>query len=212
MANATMSSDFESLADKFELYHANTLSVALHLTTTPLVLLCGLCLLNRATKSTLASPVLCILYASSLFATIPNRLAGHCVVMLIGLACLSLYCEFDAVTSVVLMAVGYIGQELAHVGTSEETYMSSYDAAGANWSELFFEHVYYLLPLVLTTVAPMLGSTGLLAIAVTPALAVCFLHSLHSEGGVFPWAFGTAHLFLSIDTARFAPTPRAAHY
>jgi len=190
MANATMSSDFESLADKFELYHANTLNVALNLTTTPLALLCGLCLLNRATKSTLASPVLCILYASSLFATIPNGLAGQCVVMLIGLACLSLYCKFDAVTSVVLMAVGY----MAHVVTSEETYMSSYDAAGANWSELFFEHVYYLLPLVLTTVAPMLGSTGLLAIALTPALAVCLLHSLHSEGGVFPWAFAPARV------------------
>lgn len=62
--------------------------------------------------------------------------------------------KLGASTSVALVALSYALQDLAHLGVGEETYQSQYSSGGhvdlanpGTWSRMFFEHVYYLLPL-----------------------------------------------------------------
>lgn len=76
--------------------------------------------------------------------------------------------DVGIISSVGLIILGYVLQDLSHLATGELTYQSTYSGgAGAHvdfknplaWLSLFTEHVYYLLPLVVSIARPFLPAS-----------------------------------------------------
>ena len=204
MENATAApavTDYERMlngidgTDGFMDFHKDSTNVALHLITTPIALVAAFCFLNRVTKSSAVSPAVCTVYAAALLAhALPVDMVAYCTLAMFGMAYLGAACDLSLYASVPLMALGYVGQDLAHMYTGEKTFQSTYESeAGA--LGMLVQHTLYLLPLVLEGVKPMLGdcSVGMLLISLVPATLLCLYNSATGEP-TFPWDFHPARV------------------
>merc|ERR1712216_1010663 len=63
--------------------------------------------------------------------------------------------SFSTTDALKLMAVGYVGQELAHVVTGEKTIQSTYQFKTPSRPMLLLEHTYFLLPLCIDALVHM---------------------------------------------------------
>jgi hypothetical protein len=90
-----------------------------------------------------------------------------CVISLVSkLACANgstycaVLCRYNAAfyDSLKLLAVAYVGQELAHIISNERTFQSTYMNKGLSIPGLLLEHTYYLLPLCLDAFVNMQDS------------------------------------------------------
>jgi hypothetical protein len=160
MMEISMFPQWEELAEKFRDYHRNPANVWLHLITTPLGIYAAFCLLNKATNTTGVSAALACAYIISLLTRLPVDLVLCVCVMVFALVGLTEKVKLGWGMSLLVLAVSFVGQELAHRVTGEPTYMGSYTVGSGNsslpnaqdWVDLFSEHTYYLLPLVLDVV------------------------------------------------------------
>ena len=143
-------SAYADLAVRFRAYHTNSLNVALHMITTPVGIVAALVMLRQAINVEYAYEALVGAYVISLFVALKN--VGLWVATAAWMAGLVAVAEvlapsFSNTDALKLMAVGYVGQELAHVVTGEKTFQSTYQFKTPSWPMLLLEHTYFLLPL-----------------------------------------------------------------
>ena len=143
-------SAYADLAVRFRAYHTNSLNVALHMITTPVGIVAALVMLRQAINVEYAYEALVGAYVISLFVALKN--VGLWVATAAWMAGLVAVAEvlapsFSNTDALKLMAVGYVGQELAHVVTGEKTFQSTYQFKTPSWPVLLLEHTYFLLPL-----------------------------------------------------------------
>ena len=121
---------YNKLSDEFAGFHTDSVNVLFHLVTTPLGLVGTVSLINAYTKSwSFVVAALCI-YLISLLPAVPNGvfIGTSLFCGVITLAAKEL--RLTLVSSVMLIILGYILQDLAHMGTGEKTFQSSYSAGG----------------------------------------------------------------------------------
>ena len=71
---------------------------------------------------------------------------------------ISIKVEISCIGAITMLICSYALQDLAHLGTGEKTHQSSYSNGGhidfqnpSNWSKLFFEQIYYMVPLIINS-------------------------------------------------------------
>ena len=151
-------SAYADLAVRFRAYHTNSLNVALHMITTPVGIVAALVMLRQAIDVEYAYEALVGAYVISLFVALKN--VGLWVATAAWMAGLVAVAEvlapsFSTTDALKLMAVGYVGQELAHVVTGEKTFQSTYQFKTPSWPMLLLEHTYFLLPLCIDALVHM---------------------------------------------------------
>ena len=175
--------EFTSLDHKFFNFHQSPTNILLHGLTTPLGIFGALGLVKYLTRSTTATSVLCLTYLLNLVASVPlGVFLGTFVTLSI--------CLFGAYKlrlglfpSLVLIALAYVLQDLAHMMTGELTLQSSYSAGGhvsssptlsnllifqiqidfynlSTWSKMFSEHAFFLLPLCVSSFLKLVAPQG----------------------------------------------------
>mmetsp|Transcript_40090 Transcript_40090/g.40886 ORF Transcript_40090/g.40886 Transcript_40090/m.40886 type:complete len:683 (-) Transcript_40090:610-2658(-) len=169
--------EFQSLSSKFGEYHKDPVNVVLHLITTPLGCIGFFSIMMWLTKSTTPTGVLCLVYLISLLPCVSlGVFMGTALVILLILAS-ARSLKMGVAASLAMMIAGYLLQDLAHIITGEETFQSTYSAGGhvditnfTKWSNLFTEHVYYLIPLCIDITLSLLfmQKTSILSLLRSP--------------------------------------------
>ena len=142
--------EFKDLSRDFRKYHSNSLNVALHLLTTPLALLSLLRIVAFGLGAAWVSAI-CALYCMALVPRLPGPMwvANTVCMATLSWAAINLV-QWAPLTSTLMLAVGYFGQDLAHWMTGEATFQSTYIQKGLEGViRDMAEHTFYLLPLVL---------------------------------------------------------------
>mmetsp|Transcript_20457 Transcript_20457/g.56753 ORF Transcript_20457/g.56753 Transcript_20457/m.56753 type:complete len:719 (-) Transcript_20457:122-2278(-) len=154
---------YRDISGDFEAYHKDPINVALHLITTPLGLIGAFALLHRYTKSSSAAISLAVIYLLSLAPAVPNGVFAGTAFLCGIIVLLARKVRFGAFSSILLICFSYLLQDLAHMGTGEETYQSTYSDGGhidlgnpVGWASMLLEHTYYLLPLCVHVALPFL--------------------------------------------------------
>ena len=174
---ATPDLSFGTVLAKFETFHRDPVSVALHILTTPIIFLGYLSL---ACKGLGSVPVLSV--AALYFFTLPFQMDGAAdgvlpatlAIMAVEVVAALLFARrLGWLPLLMTTAVGALGQVFAHRVTGERAYMDAYVAecrqgVVARASALFLEQAYFQLPLVLSVSRPLWW----LAAAAVPTLAV----------------------------------------
>lgn len=151
---------FQDLAVRFRAYHTNSLNVALHMLTTPLGITAALVLAYQNLPVEAFAGVVGA-YVLSLFFTLKSfGLWFATTAWIAGLVTVSTLIapHMAFYDSLKLLAVAYVGQELAHFITNERTFQSTYMDKGLSVPALLLEHTYYLLPLCLDAMVHMKDS------------------------------------------------------
>jgi hypothetical protein len=145
---------FEDIAPKFQEYHQNPINVFMHLVTTPIGLIGALSLIRGYTDSSTAGAFIFFCYLLSLMPALTTGVYLGTMALCFFIFYATKHLKLNATFSVGCVAVSYALQDLVHMGVNEETFQSTYSDGGhidfanpGTWSKMFFEHVYYLLPL-----------------------------------------------------------------
>mmetsp|Transcript_817 Transcript_817/g.1373 ORF Transcript_817/g.1373 Transcript_817/m.1373 type:complete len:680 (-) Transcript_817:126-2165(-) len=160
MMNETVSyedndlAEFSNLSTNFEMYHKDTTNILVHMITTPLGIFGFLGLFMYATRSMTATSVLCLTYLLKLVASVPTGVFLGTMFFLVTCLFMARTARLGLVSSLGVIALAYVAQDLSHIITSEPTYQSAYSGGGhidfsdlSSWSKMFMEHGFYLLPL-----------------------------------------------------------------
>lgn len=139
---------WERIYEVFSATHLNPLNVALHTITTPLCLF-GL-LAVVASFSVIAAVVAAVAYGLAVLPFVPKLVGLANTLAIAGLTMGVVEWQPGWILGVVFLAVGYVGQEVAHWITREKTLQSTYMGTSRWISELTL-HTFFLLPLVLAT-------------------------------------------------------------
>ncbi len=121
---------YETLSVSFGAYHQNPTNVLFHLITTPVGLVGAVGLLHKATNSSSAAMFLVSIYLLSLLPVVPNGVFLGTALMCGLIVYLARQLKFGIMGSLGLIAIGYLIQDLSHLGTGEETFQSTYSAGG----------------------------------------------------------------------------------
>ena len=145
-----MAIEFEDLSRDFRKYHSNSLNVTLHLITTPIALLSLLRMVAHGMGAAWVTAI-CTLYCMALLPRLPRPMwmANTACMAALGWAATSLV-QWAHLSSALMLAVGYFGQDVVHWMTGEATFQSTYIKKGLEGViRDMAEHTFYLLPLVL---------------------------------------------------------------
>eukprot|EP00045_Choanoeca_perplexa_P007940 m.72844 g.72844 ORF g.72844 m.72844 type:complete len:682 (-) comp14286_c0_seq1:136-2181(-) len=200
---------YAALVPKFAQFHQDPANIAAHMITTPLGFVAAVCIFNRLTNTAGIGAMIASFYVLALIPVVsPAVFYGTAITTaIIILAAARL--KLSVIMSLVLLIISYFLQDLAHYLTGEATFQSTYSAGGhvdfANlelWASMFYEHVYFLLPLCVEVALPTVVKTA------TPALPAIFLglyqhmmllvplsiavlgnYGIDSDAGFFPFSF-----------------------
>ena len=157
--------------EKFAKFHQSDLNLAMHLFTTQIGILAGIALVNRWVGREWTATLL------SVYVVLLTPQVTH-ILTVLGTALILGTCWFGSVAMqkrlgpfacAVLIALAYVGQDAAHMITGEATYQSSYSGGEgqhidtsnlSRWMDMFYEHCYYLVPLVVDLVIPKIFSSS----------------------------------------------------
>ena len=146
--------------DAFSAYHLSDANNVAHWFTTPLGLFGFLSLTTALLKSAKPSTALTLAYVALLHldASVPSPVVLECAILLLACLLLSASLHLGKWASLAVACLGYGLQDLSHLLTGEETFQQHTwgDLAGNPLGAcvaLFFQHVFYLQPLVVA-VAP----------------------------------------------------------
>mmetsp|Transcript_36931 Transcript_36931/g.42125 ORF Transcript_36931/g.42125 Transcript_36931/m.42125 type:complete len:217 (+) Transcript_36931:38-688(+) len=148
VVNDDVAEQFLELGDKFRAFHATKLNVYLHLLTTPLAVWAAIAAINKISGQSYLSIGIIAAYLVALSVEVSSAVfipTAVCITAIVLLSAPGARVGWMLLT--VLFCVGYFGQDLAHWGTGEETFQSSYQQENDFWLQLL-EHTYYLIPLV----------------------------------------------------------------
>lgn len=151
----TSAMSFVEMASDFNAYHKNALNVALHLVTTPAGYVGVLALVALQFGSEVAESVAAI-YALALFFSMPLRLWLATCAFLVGIAALTTRAGLNlgVPASFALIAFSYVGQDVSHWLTGEQTFQSTY-MKNSGWMGQLMQHTFFLLPCVLGAIPHM---------------------------------------------------------
>ena len=121
--------NFLSISNRFEIYHKNPWNVFFHFITTPIGLLGAFGVIRYATKSTSLLLTLNCIYLLTLLPLVPNGVFIGTALMCLLVAYMASKMELNILSSLSLIVAGYILQDLAHMGTGEKTFQSSYSSS-----------------------------------------------------------------------------------
>jgi len=156
MATAKKSSmAFVDMAADFNAYHKNALNVALHLVTTPAGYAGVLAILAQQFGAQAAEGAAAV-YALALFFSVPFKLWMATCAFLAGITALVTRAGLDLglPSSIALIAFSYVGQDVSHFVTGEQTFQSTY-MKNSGWMGQLLQHTFYLLPCVLGAIPHM---------------------------------------------------------
>jgi len=148
VANDDVTEQFLELCDKFRSFHATDTNVYLHLLTTPLAVWAAIATINKISGQSYPSVGIIAGYLVALSVEVSSAVfipTAACVTAIVLLSVPGARASWLLLA--VLFCVGYFGQDLAHWGTGEETFQSSYQQDNDFLLQLL-EHTYYLIPLV----------------------------------------------------------------
>lgn len=155
---------YEQLSGEFQACHENPTNVLLHLVTTPIGVVGALSLLHSYTKGSSAAMTLMSLYVLSLLPIVPNGVFAGTVLLCGVIVWLARQSKLSFVAAISLIVIGFVLQDLAHMGTGEITFQSTYSDGGnidlgnpITWLEDFSLHCYYLIPLCVHVAMPFLS-------------------------------------------------------
>lgn len=124
------SEDYIRLGRDFGSYHKDPANVLLHFVSTPLGLIGAISLLRTATNSSSVAMSTVFFYLLSLLPIVPNGdfygTALFCALIVLAARVLKL----STITALSLIVLGYMLQDLAHLGTGEATFQSTYSEGG----------------------------------------------------------------------------------
>ena len=122
--------EFTMLAEQFGKYHQDPTNVILHMITTPFGIFGFLGLFMYVTQSTTATSFLCLTYLLQLVATVPTGV--FCGTLAILAACLFFAHrnKLGLFSSLLVIALAYAAQDLAHIIVDEKTFQATYSAGG----------------------------------------------------------------------------------
>ena len=139
-------------AVEFRKHHMNSMNVFVHLITTPMGILGWIMALN---KSIGLSGVMCTIYSTTLFPFLSVNMWAKTVTVLIFLQYLAGIIQFSFTSSLTMVMVAYILQDMIHFACGETTLQSTY---GNDWMNKLAEHTFFLLPLCLDVIHHTDGS------------------------------------------------------
>lgn len=121
---------FETLSADFGQYHMDPANVFLHFVTTPMGLIGALSLIYKYAGS--SSFILCVLsvYLLSLLPAVPNGVFVGTVALCAIIVQFVRRLKLSVVGAIAFIVLGYLIQDLAHMGTGEKTFQSTYSAGG----------------------------------------------------------------------------------
>mmetsp|Transcript_15947 Transcript_15947/g.35289 ORF Transcript_15947/g.35289 Transcript_15947/m.35289 type:complete len:664 (+) Transcript_15947:182-2173(+) len=185
---------YRGISSAFGKYHLDPVNVLMHFVTTPLGLIGAVSLLRGYTKSSSVAMTVCSFYLLSLLPAVPNGVFAGTALLCAGIVLAARSVRLSVVASLVMVVLGYLLQDMAHLATGEVTFQSTYSNNGhvdtANplaWGWQFLEHCYYLLPLCVHVALPFLGSAlPSSVVAVLEAPLPAQMQALHA----FAWLLG----------------------
>lgn len=143
--------DFVSVWSEFKKYHTKPLNIGMHIVTSGIGMIAVLGTCNHFFSGNAIVSFVC-LYNVTLLHKLPivlwcvQTLSTHMMVWIVMCTNMTLLCFGIMLTLSVCL------QEVAHWITNETTYMSSYsNRSGYAWFITYTNHVYYLLPCILTS-------------------------------------------------------------
>ncbi|MDM4017640.1 methyltransferase [Roseiconus lacunae] len=139
-------SSFVSVCRGFIRYHARPLNVALHCLTTPMAITGVYLMVSWIHPVAMIS--IAIAHTVWIAALAPLSLSLVSAILIAAMATVGWLVPDQPVLGLVLLAVGFLGQEAAHWVTGEATFQSSYRSSNG-WIKEFVDHTILLLPLLI---------------------------------------------------------------
>ncbi len=168
---------FNDIAPKFNEYHQDPVNVMMHLITTPLGIIGALSILRYITRSSGMGAFVFFLYLVSLLPALSTGIFLGTLVICFIIVESTRKLKLSPLPSIALVVSSYAIQDLVHLATNEPTFQGSYSAGGhvdlsdpLSWSKLFFEHVYYLIPLCVHSAISLEVIQGILPVAFSSIL------------------------------------------
>lgn len=194
---------YAKLSNQFAQFHQNKVNILVHLIASPLGVVAALSFVSKLTKSGGLLPILGALYIVSLVNTVSFAVLLGTTAIVVAIFAVANTLKLGLTGSLVLLVLATVGQELSHYATGEKTFMSDYTSNGLSVSvaQLFYEHVYFLLPLCVDVALPKTISletpqwlaesadSGLLSLLVVLATFVLGNYRIDSDAGWFPWNY-----------------------
>jgi uncharacterized membrane protein YGL010W len=125
-----MSEDYLKIGGQFQQYHKDPINVLLHFLTTPIGLIGAVSFIRKATESTSVAGCIVALYLLSLLPILPNGDFYGTVILSASILLVARQLRLGFLMSAALIILGYLLQDLAHLGTGEETFQSTYSGGG----------------------------------------------------------------------------------
>jgi hypothetical protein len=121
---------YDHISQEFSKYHTKPLNVMLHFLTTPLGILGFFSIIRSYTKSSSAMFTLTSVYLMSLLPVLPSGEFIGTAILCGILLVVSSHLQLRYWLAIVCIVAGYLLQDLAHLGTGEATFQSSYSEGG----------------------------------------------------------------------------------
>lgn len=167
--------EFSSLSNHFNKFHQNECNILLHFLSTPLGVMGFFSLFLNLTKSTSATIVLCLVYYLSLLTSVPIGVFIGTTITCALCVQLARTIRLGFVSSLGVIFIAYVAQDLSHLLTGEPTFQGSYSNGGhinlsdfSGWSQLFTQHCYFLVPLVVNLMIPRVNYLQLSNVLTNP--------------------------------------------
>jgi len=142
---------FNKLSNNFNMYHSNYINIFIHLITTPLLIILISCFINKITRTFIITKIIGLFYCISLvYYDLPYNVVCMTTYILANLIITSQKINIKYLYNIILFISSYLIQDLSHYITNEATYQSSYINI-SGYKNIFIEHTYYILPLVITS-------------------------------------------------------------
>lgn len=122
--------EFSMLAAKFGQYHQDPTNVLLHMLTTPFGIFGFLGLIMYVTQSTTATSFLCLTYLLKLVASVPTGVFFGTFAILSACLVFAYRNQLGLFSSILVIALAYVAQDLSHIIANEETFQATYSAGG----------------------------------------------------------------------------------
>lgn len=157
---------FENINNLFHKYHKSYTNVILHLITTPLGMFSTVCICNHITRPYVVYTLLYI-YGYSLIYTTPVYIWCSCMLIINFMIYMSHVFTMNILYSVFMLLSSIYFQDISHYLCNEPTYDSSYsiEFGITNWLKNYINHMYYLLPCLLSNLKCMKSIYGNLFVA-----------------------------------------------
>jgi hypothetical protein len=124
------SEEYLRLGAEFGKYHKDPVNVFLHFVTTPMGLVGAISLLRRITNSSSIVMSLIAVYLLSLLPVVPNGDFYGTGFLCIVVVLIARQLKLGFLASLGVLGIGYLLQDLSHLGTGELTFQSTYSAGG----------------------------------------------------------------------------------